>query len=132
VQSYRKPKVWEKAHELALAVYRDTKSFPREELYGLTSQIRRAALSIPNNIAEGCGKGSNLMMRTSFHHAMGSATELDYLLLFASELGLLESDTYERRSEAVTEVEKMLTSMVRRLSVESPSGRTQASQYQRA
>ena len=116
MQPYRNLKVWDKAHTLALAVYGDTAQFPRDELYALTSQMRRAAVSIPNNIAEGCGKGSNLPMRISFQHSMGSATELDYLLLLSRDLGYLPSEAYEPRYAAVDEIQKMLMAMIRRLS----------------
>ena len=81
MSDYRKLVVWEKAHKLVLEVYRVTMTFPKEELFGLTSQIRRASASIPANIAEGSGRGSDAEMARFLHIALGSASELEYHLL---------------------------------------------------
>jgi four helix bundle protein len=89
VQDYRHLKVWEKAHQLTLAVYKATVPFPKDELYGLTSQIRRACTSIPANIAEGCGRDGDAEFARFLRIAMGSASELDYHLLLARDLGFL-------------------------------------------
>ncbi len=79
MKDFRELKVWAKAHELTLALYPITKEFPREELYGLTSQIRRACLSVPTNIAEACGRFSDADFARFLTISMGSATELEYL-----------------------------------------------------
>jgi len=78
LKDFRKLKVWEKSHDLTLAVYKATAAFPRKELYGLTSQIRRACASIPANIAEGCGRGGDPELARFLQIAMGSASELEY------------------------------------------------------
>jgi len=86
MKDFRSLKVWEKAHELVLKAYKATDLFPKHELYGITSQIRRAAASVPTNIAEGCGKDSDAELKRYFLIAMGSASELEYLLILARDL----------------------------------------------
>jgi four helix bundle protein len=81
MQDFKKLTVWQKAHKLTLDLYKLTKPFPKAEIYGLTSQIRRAASSIPTNIAEGSVQGSDAQYARFLHIALGSAAELDYLLL---------------------------------------------------
>jgi four helix bundle protein len=83
MKDFRTLKVWEKSHRLVLAIYEATKPFPKNELYGITSQIQRAAVSVPTNIAEGCGKDSDAELGRYFKIAMGSSSELEYLLLLA-------------------------------------------------
>src|SRR2546430_6003358 len=85
MKDFRKLQVWEKAHQLALALYQVTASFPRDETYGLVSQIRRAAASIPSNIAEGCGRDGDPELSRFCTIARGSASELEYQLLLRSE-----------------------------------------------
>jgi four helix bundle protein len=115
MKDFRDLKVWEKAHQLTLAVYQATTAFPREELYGLTSQMRRSAASIPTNIAEGCGRGSDDDFRRFLQIAMGSASELEYHLLLARDLGYLVAADYERLLAAVIEVKRMLASLITKL-----------------
>lgn len=107
--------VWKKGHSLALSVYKCTHDFPKSEVYGLTSQIRRAATSIPANIAEGCGRDTPADFCRFLHIAMGSASELEYFLLFSHDLGLLEPAAYSPLHEETTEVKRMLTALVQRL-----------------
>jgi four helix bundle protein len=127
MKSYRSLQVWSKSHELTLAIYRAAASFPREELYGLTSQVRRCAASIPSNIAEGCGRGSDAELRQFLQQAMGSATELDYQLLLARDLDLLAADAYSTLAAQVTEIQKMLAAFILRLRKPQSNGRaTQA------
>jgi four helix bundle protein len=114
MKDFRKLKVWEKAHQLALAVYKVTKSFPKEELYGLTSQIRRASMSIPTNIAEGCGQNTDAPLARFLQIAMGSASETEYQLLLARDLEFL-SNEYQQLHNDVTEVKRMLTSFMQTL-----------------
>ena len=119
MRDFRKLAVWEKAHHLTLAVYRETKMFPREELFGLTSQMRRAAASVPANIAEGCGRDGNAEFRRFLHIAGGSASELEYHLLLARDLELLPVDAYETLAANTTEIKRMLTSLAQKLKAES-------------
>jgi four helix bundle protein len=93
MKDFRQLKVWQKAHQLTLAIYQVTGSFPRDEIYGLTSQMRRAAASIPSNLAEGCGRNSDAELARFSSMAAGSASELEYHLLLAA------SDSTQRLSE---------------------------------
>ena len=87
MQHFRNLLVWQKSHEMVLQVYRISRDFPREELYGLTSQLRRAAVSIPSNIAEGCSRGSDADFGRFLIIALGSSSEVEYQLLLARDLG---------------------------------------------
>jgi four helix bundle protein len=119
MQDFRHLKVWERAHQLTLAVYSNTVSFPHEERYGLTSQIRRAAVSIPANLAEGCGRGGDADFKRFVQIAMGSACELEYHLLLACDLKLLKDSTYEDLSREVTGTKRMLASLLIKLRADS-------------
>src|SRR5688500_2171035 len=94
MQDYKELKVWEKAHSFTLKIYQVTKEFPKEEIYGLTSQMRRAAASIPVNIAEGCGRKFNLELANFFQISLGSSNEMEYDLLLAKELVYLSEPNY--------------------------------------
>jgi len=119
VQDYRNLKVWERAHQFTLAVYKATSLFPKDELYGLTSQIRRACASIPANIAEGCGRSGDVELARFLQMALGSASELDYHLLLARDLNFLNSETYEQLASELTEVRRMLNSFIQKLRAKS-------------
>lgn len=110
--------VWERSHGLTLAIYGATAKFPREELYGLTSQIRRCAVSIGANIAEGCGKIGNNEFQRFLQIAAGSASELDYELLLAKDLGYLTEPDYKRMADELSQIRKMLSSLLRKVNVE--------------
>ena len=103
--------VWEKAHALTLELYQTTRAFPKEELYGITSQIRRAAASIGANLAEGCGRRTDGEFGRFLLIAMGSASELTYHLLLARDLKLLKEADYVRLDGQLAEVRRMLTSL---------------------
>ena len=104
--------VWKKAHALTLALYLVTRSFPKDELYGIVSQIRRAAASIGANLAEGCGRRADGEFARFVTIAMGSASELTYHLLLARDLKYLKEIDYVRLDEQVAEVRRMLTSLL--------------------
>ncbi len=112
---FRQLKVWEKAHALTLDVYHATRTFPRDELYGLTAQMRRAAASVPANIAEGCCRGSKRDVSRFLWNALGSASELEYHLLLASDLKLVDEVALHRLDKRVAEVKRMLTGLIKRL-----------------
>ena len=112
MKDFRVLKVWQKAHKLVLAAYKATAHFPKQEMFGLTSQIRRCSASIPSNIAEGCGRRGNAEFHRFLNIAMGSASELEYQLLLAHDLGFLESSEYNHLEAAVTEVKRMLATLV--------------------
>ena len=115
MKDFRDLKVWHKAHETTLAVYRATASFPNDERFGLTSQLRRAGYSIPANIAEGCGRGSEADLARFLQIAMGSACEVEYYLLLAKDLRFLPAPDCERVASLVVEVKRMLASLIRRI-----------------
>ena len=119
MKDFRKLKVWEKAHQLVLAVYHTTASFPRDETYGLTAQIRRSASSIPSNIAEGCGRDGDAELARFCLIARGSATELEYQILLAHDLKLIRPDQYEQLTEPIIDIKRMLTVLVQKLNAES-------------
>jgi four helix bundle protein len=120
MRDFRELKVWVKAHQLALAIYQATKAFPREEMYGLTSQMRRSSSSIPFNIVEGCGRGGTEAELARFMRiAMGSAAELEYQLLLARDLAMLSPRDYERLHTDVVEVRRMLNSFIQKLTANS-------------
>ena len=117
MRDFKTIRVWEKAHHLTLQVYKATAEFPKDEMYGLTSQTRRAAASIPANIAEGCGRDSEAELRRFLTIARGSASELEYHLLLAHDLGLLAAPEYTRLLENLTQIEKMLTTFLHKVKV---------------
>ncbi|MBX3004994.1 MAG: four helix bundle protein [Anaerolineales bacterium] len=119
MKDFRKLQVWEKSHLFALHVYKATAQFPAAELYGLTSQLRRAAVSVPSNIAEGVGRGSDADMRRFLQIAFGSASEIEYQLLLAFELKFLNSEQHTLLNQDITEVKKMLSSLIRKLKADS-------------
>jgi four helix bundle protein len=115
VRNYRDLLVWEKAHELTLAVYKTTVSFPSEERFGLTSQIRRASASIAANLAEGCGRRSDGEMARYVQIAMGSGAELSYHFLLAKDLGLIQGAEYEAFDARIGEIMRMLSALAGKL-----------------
>ena len=104
--------VWQKAHKLTLEVYRLTKTFPLDERFGLTSQMRRCSASIAANIAEGCGRGSNADFHRFLQMAMGSASELEYHLLLSRDLGYLSDVQHAPLHKDGVEVKRMLTALL--------------------
>jgi four helix bundle protein len=113
MQDFRQLKVWEKAHYLVLDIYRITAYFPADERYGLTSQLRRAAVSIPNNVAEGCGRSTSADFARFLQISLGSASEVEYLLLLARDLSLLDGPSYAPLHNQTEEVKRMLTALTR-------------------
>jgi len=115
MKDFRELKVWEKAHALTLAIYKATEGFPRQELYSLTNQIQRAAVSIPANIAEDCGKSGDADFGRYLQIAMGSSSKLEYLLLLSRDLGYLPENDHQRLASELVEVRKMLNALIQRL-----------------
>ncbi|MCL2328196.1 MAG: four helix bundle protein [Bacteroidetes bacterium] len=105
--------VWQKAMQLVLLVYRYTKSFPKEEMYGITGQMRRASVSIPSNIAEGYGRSSNKELIHFLDIAMGSSSELETQIIISYKLQFLQEPEYNELSSLNDEVMKMLASLIR-------------------
>src|SRR2546428_11581846 len=118
VKDFRKLQVWQKSHQLTLALYRVTRSFPRDEIYGLTAQIRRASSSIPANLAEGCGRNGDAELARFCNIAGGSASELEYHLLLARDLNLLNAPDYTALANQTTEVKRMITGLQQKLTAD--------------
>jgi four helix bundle protein len=115
MQDFRKLKVWEKSHQLTLVIYKASMNFPKDEQYGLTSQLRRASSSVAANIAEGCGRRTDLDFARFLQNAMGSASELEYHLLLAHDLGYWASTDYQVCDAQVNEIKKMLVAFIGKL-----------------
>ena len=116
MQNYKDIKAWQKAHQLTLEIYTLTKTFPKEEQFALTSQIKRASYSIAANIAEGCGKRSAADFTRFLNISLGSANETEYYLILAKDLHLIEIADYNRLYALVNEVKAMLISFIRKVS----------------
>jgi four helix bundle protein len=113
--NFKKLLVWQAAHALTCEVYKNTASFPKMEAFGLTSQLRRSASSIPANIAEGCGRNGDVEFRRFLRISLGSATELEYHLLLSRDVGYLSSATHEQLSVHAKQIQSMLVGLSRRL-----------------
>ncbi len=117
MNSYRDLRVWQKSMELALALYRETRGFPKEELYGLTSQMRRAAVSVPSNIAEGKGRSTDKDRNLFFCHARGSLLELETQILIATELGYLDARGSEKLVNLCGDTGRMLNALIQSIKI---------------
>jgi four helix bundle protein len=115
VRDHSKLRAFELADDLALAVYRATKSFPREELFGMTAQMRRAAVSIPSNIVEGCARRGEADYMRFLDIAFGSLRELGYQLSLAHRLGYLNDSAYRSIESQCVETSKVLAALIRSL-----------------
>lgn len=118
MKDFRQLKVWQKAHDLTLAVYKISAVFPRDELYGLTSQLRRSSSSVSANLAEGCGRNGDAEFARFCSIAMGSASELEYHLLLARDLQLIKATDFEAISQQATEVKRMLAALLRKVNAD--------------
>lgn len=112
MKDFRSLTVWEKSHQITLSIYKLTHSFTKEEIYGLTSQIRRSSSSISINIAEGCGRGSDADFARFLQISLGSASETEYLILLSYELNYLQKLDYKNLLEQIQQIKKMLTSLI--------------------
>ncbi|MBF0598130.1 four helix bundle protein [Faecalibacter rhinopitheci] len=115
MQDYKKLKVWELGHELTLMVYQKTSTFPKEEMFGLTSQIRRASSSIPTNIAEGCGRYSSKELTQFLNISLGSANETSYLLFLAKDLNYLTNEDFENLNNQIEQIKAMLINLISKI-----------------
>jgi four helix bundle protein len=117
LKDFRDLKAWQKAHLLVTDVCRSTSDFPADERYGLTAQLRRSAVSVASNIAEGCGRGTDRDFARFLTMATGSASECEYQILLALELGYISENHHDRLVPQVVEIRRMLTSLIKRLQV---------------
>ena len=119
MRDFRQIRVWEKAHQLTLEIYKVTAHFPKEELYGLTSQLRRASASIAANIAEGFGRGGNVELARFLQIAIGSAYEVEYHILLAKDLGLITKEPNELLQDHIIEIKRMLAALLLKVRADS-------------
>jgi four helix bundle protein len=115
LKNFKELKVWQKAYSLCLDIYRFSRAFPKEEKFGLTSQVRRAAVSIPSNIAEGYGRKSTADYVRMLYIAYGSLCELETQIMLAGDLSYLEDRTFSNLIEKLSEVERMLKALIQSL-----------------
>jgi len=115
MQNFKELKVWEKAHQITLSIYKASARFPKEEIYSLTNQLRRAASSIPANIAEGCGKNTQADLANFLNISLGSANETEYFLILSKDLDYLTEEQFSILSNSINEVKAMLISLIGRV-----------------
>ena len=116
MRDFKELQVWQKAHRFVLDVYRESQGFPAEERFGLTAQLRRAAVSCASNIAEGCGREGERELARYLSIAAGSASEAEYQLLLARDLSYLHDDSHRQLDSQGNEVKRMLNSFIQKLS----------------
>jgi four helix bundle protein len=119
MKDFRKLSVWTKSHKLTLEVYKLTDFFPTKEEYGLKSQLRRAVVSIPTNIAEGCGRGSDVDFKRFLQIAFGSANEVEYLILLSKDLSYISEKIYVEIISELEEIKKMLSTLIKKISFDN-------------
>lgn len=120
MQDFRKLKVWAKAHQMVLNVYRHSEKFPKEEVYGLTSQLRKASVSIPANIAEGCGKISRKDFSRFLEISLGSTHEVHYYFILSKDLNYLNEDSYSQLEKDISQLKGMLISLIKTVRLFEP------------
>ncbi len=115
MKDFRNLQIWNRSHGLTLEIYRLTREFPKTETYGLVSQMRRSASSIPTNIAEGCGRNTDRDFARFLDNSMGSASELEYQLILAHDPEYIPRETFERTISELTEIKRMLNAFIQKL-----------------
>lgn len=115
MRDFKQLRVWDKAHRLVLNVYEHKQSFPHDELFGLTAHLLKSAISIPSNIAEGCGRETDRELARFLSIAAGSASETEYQLILARDLGYLKPQPHRDLDGQVNEVKRMLNAFIQRL-----------------
>lgn len=116
MRDYKKLEVWDKAYSLGLAIYSTTKTFPKEEIYGLTSQMRRASISIPLNIAEGSRRSTDKDYKSFLHNAYGSCSELEVQVMYARDFNYISEEESTPLLEKISQISRMLNSFIQTLS----------------
>lgn len=119
MRNFRNLSVWSKGHFLTLKIYYLTKSFPKDEIFGLVSQMRRCAYSVPSNIAEGCGRNSTPDFKRFLVIAAGSSSELEYQLFLSKDLGYISEVVFKELESETIEIKKMIYSLIKKLDADS-------------
>ena len=117
MQDFKKLRAWEAGRRLALRVYLATQEYPKDERYGLTSQMRRAAVSICTNIAEGCGRGGQRELMTFLRYSFASACELECHIVLSADLRYLNRETYLDLTSSLVNVKRMLSGLIHKVRV---------------
>ncbi len=115
VRNFKNLKIWNRSREFVKTLYNLTKDFPKEEQYGITSQLRRAAISIPSNIAEGCGRGTEKDLNRFLDYSIGSSCELETQLYVAFDLDFIDDKVMESMTDEVRQIRKMIIAYQRTL-----------------
>jgi four helix bundle protein len=110
MRDFTKLAFWQRSHQLTLSIYKVTKQYPKEELFGLTSQMRRSSSSIPTNIAEGCGRNTNPQLKHFLEISTGSGSELQYQLILSKDLEYISEETFRNLHDEIVEIRKMIYS----------------------
>lgn len=118
MRDYKKYIVWQKSHELVLDIYKTTRIFPKDELFALTSQMKRSSSSIPTNIAEGCGRNSDKDFCRFLYFSFGSANELEYQIMLSIDLKFIESENGQKLLFQIEEIKKMLNGLITKLNAD--------------
>ena len=118
MRDYKKIIVWEKSYKFGITIYSVTKLFPKEEIYGLTSQLRRAAVSIPSNIAEGSRKSTQKDFRSFLYNAYGSGAEIEVQIMFARDFRYITTEKSQILLSELSEIMKMLNALIQKISEE--------------
>ena len=113
--NFKELSIWQRSHQLTIEIYKATQQFPKEEIFGLTSQIRRAVSSIPTNIAEGCGRRTNAELINFLNIASGSASEVEYEILLAREVGYISAEQCDAWTKEIGEIRSMIAAYMKRL-----------------
>jgi len=108
MRDFTKLAIWQRSHLFTLSIYKITKNFPKEELFALSSQMRRSSYSIPTNIAEGCGRVTTPQLKNFLNIAAGSAIELHYQLILSKDLFYIQESTFQKLSNEIIEIKKMI------------------------
>jgi four helix bundle protein len=116
MRDFTKLEIWKRSHKLTLKIYKITKTFPKDELFGLTSQMRRSSSSMPTNIAEGCGRNTNPQLNRFLDFAAGSSSELQYQLILSKDLSYISEPEFRELHDEAVEIRKMIYSYMGTLS----------------
>ena len=115
MRNFQELSIWQRSHQLTLKIYLLTRTFPNDELYGLTSQIRRSSASVPTNIAEGCGRNSDAELKRFLTIASGSISELEYQVLLSKDISYLPLNIYQELTTEIIEIRKMIYAFIQKL-----------------
>jgi len=117
MRDFRKYTIWELSHQLTLDVYNISNSYPKSEIYGITSQLRRASSSIPTNIAEGCGRDSDREFNRFLTIAIGSANETEYLIILSKDLNYIDKTNFDNLLTQVNVIKRKIYSLKQKLNI---------------